>query len=127
MSTHLYDERTAAQGTPPRTTTSEHPRPSHRPGSGTPRSLSPGTPRLRGDHITEIKLTAGTIDYRDTGGDGHAIVPLHGLLMYADLLPHGRVVEIDDSYTLIPRDQPKVLARLIASAVSAAQLEKDHA
>jgi hypothetical protein len=47
--------------------------------------------------------------------------------MYADLLPHGRVVEIDDSYTLIPRDQPKVFARLIASAVSAAQLEKDHA
>lgn len=31
----------------------------------------------------------------------------------ADLLPRGRLVEVDDSYTLIPLDQPVRLARII--------------
>jgi pimeloyl-ACP methyl ester carboxylesterase len=35
--------------------------------------------------MTEIRPTAGTTDYRDTGGDGPAIVLLHGLLMDASL------------------------------------------
>jgi pimeloyl-ACP methyl ester carboxylesterase len=33
----------------------------------------------------EITLSAGTIDYLDTGGNGPVIVPLHGLLMDASL------------------------------------------
>ncbi|MEU8176667.1 hypothetical protein AB0C14_27655 [Microbispora hainanensis] len=38
--------------------------------------------------------------------------PEHGRRL-AELLPHGQLVEVDDSYTLIPLDQPKTLARLI--------------
>ena len=35
--------------------------------------------------------------------------PEHGRRL-AELLPQGRLVEIDDSYTLIPLDQPARLA-----------------
>ncbi|GIH15704.1 alpha/beta fold hydrolase [Rugosimonospora africana] len=35
--------------------------------------------------MTEIELSAGTIEYRDTGGDGPTVVALHGLLMDASL------------------------------------------
>ena len=38
--------------------------------------------------------------------------PDHGRRL-AELLPHGRLVEIPDSYTLIPLDQPARLAQLI--------------
>jgi pimeloyl-ACP methyl ester carboxylesterase len=38
--------------------------------------------------------------------------PEHGRRM-AELLPHGRLIEIADSYTLIPEDQPGELARAI--------------
>jgi len=35
--------------------------------------------------MNQIELSAGTIEYQDTGGDGPAIVLLHGLLMDASL------------------------------------------
>ncbi|MCM2415443.1 alpha/beta fold hydrolase [Streptomyces sp. RKAG290] len=35
--------------------------------------------------MKEIELSAGTIDYQDTGGDGPAVVLLHGLMMDASL------------------------------------------
>src|SRR5947208_10628216 len=35
--------------------------------------------------MTTIELSAGTIEYRDTGGDGPAFVLLHGLMMDASL------------------------------------------
>jgi pimeloyl-ACP methyl ester carboxylesterase len=38
--------------------------------------------------------------------------PQHGRRL-ADLLPQGQLVEIDDSYTLIPLDQPAELAQVI--------------
>jgi pimeloyl-ACP methyl ester carboxylesterase len=38
--------------------------------------------------------------------------PEHGRRL-ADLLPQGRLVEVDDSYTLIPLDQPAKLAQII--------------
>ena len=38
--------------------------------------------------------------------------PEHGRRL-ADLLPQGRLVEVDDSYTLIPLDQPARLSQLI--------------
>jgi pimeloyl-ACP methyl ester carboxylesterase len=38
-----------------------------------------------GDRTRQIDLSAGTIDYIDTGGDGPAIVLLHGLMMDATL------------------------------------------
>jgi pimeloyl-ACP methyl ester carboxylesterase len=37
------------------------------------------------EHMNEIELSAGTIDYKDTGGAGPAVVLLHGLLMDASL------------------------------------------
>ena len=40
------------------------------------------------------------------------MAPEHGRRL-ADLLPQGRLVEIADSYTLIPEDQPLELARAI--------------
>jgi len=36
-------------------------------------------------NVREIELSAGTIEYTDTGGDGPVIVLLHGLLMDATL------------------------------------------
>lgn len=38
--------------------------------------------------------------------------PEHGR-RFADLLPDARLVEVDDSYTLIPQDQPTLLAQTI--------------
>ena len=38
--------------------------------------------------------------------------PEHGRRL-AELLPHGRLAEIEDSYTLIPLDQPASLAQII--------------
>jgi pimeloyl-ACP methyl ester carboxylesterase len=35
--------------------------------------------------MNQIELSAGTIDYQDTGGDGPTLVLLHGLLMDASL------------------------------------------
>ena len=35
--------------------------------------------------MREIELSAGTIEYQDTGGDGPVLVLLHGLLMDASL------------------------------------------
>jgi pimeloyl-ACP methyl ester carboxylesterase len=42
--------------------------------------------------------------------------PEHGRRL-AELLPDARLVEIDDSYTLIPEDQPKALSAAIRSFV----------
>jgi pimeloyl-ACP methyl ester carboxylesterase len=44
--------------------------------------------------------------------------PEHGRRL-AELLPHGRLVEIADSYTLIPLDQPAQLAAAIAAFADA--------
>ena len=38
--------------------------------------------------------------------------PEHGQRL-AELLPHGRLVQAEDSYTLIPLDQPAMLAQVI--------------
>src|SRR5262249_58071342 len=35
--------------------------------------------------MTQIQLSAGTIEYQDTGGDGPVLVLLHGLMMDATL------------------------------------------
>ena len=45
--------------------------------------------------------------------------PEHGRRL-AELLPHGRLVEVADSYTLIPLDQPAELAELIREFAGAA-------
>jgi pimeloyl-ACP methyl ester carboxylesterase len=76
--------------------------------------------------MPQIELSAGSIEYEDTGGGGPALVvwaaedrlmpPEHGRRL-AELLPDARLVEIDDSYTLIPEDQPGELARSIREFV----------
>jgi pimeloyl-ACP methyl ester carboxylesterase len=40
-------------------------------------------------------------------------MPLEHGRRLAELLPRGQLVEVDDSYTLIPLDQPARLARII--------------
>ena len=45
-------------------------------------------------------------------GEDRVMPPEHGRRL-AELLPQGRLVEIDDSYTLIPLDQPTQLAQVI--------------
>jgi pimeloyl-ACP methyl ester carboxylesterase len=47
--------------------------------------------------------------------------PEHGRRL-VDLLPHARLVEVDDSYTLIPLDQPTRLAQAIREFIHAADL-----
>ena len=44
--------------------------------------------------------------------------PDHGR-RFVELLPHARLVEVEDSYTLIPQDQPVVLARHITDFLAA--------
>jgi pimeloyl-ACP methyl ester carboxylesterase len=43
------------------------------------------TPEYREGQMNQIELSAGTIEYTDTGGDGPAVVLLHGLMMDASL------------------------------------------
>jgi pimeloyl-ACP methyl ester carboxylesterase len=38
-----------------------------------------------GDRMTEVKLSAGSIQYEDTGGEGPVVILCHGLLMTASL------------------------------------------
>lgn len=49
--------------------------------------------------------------------EDRAMPPAHGRRLAA-LLPHARLVEVADSYTLIPEDQPAQLAALIREFVS---------
>jgi len=48
--------------------------------------------------------------------DDRIMPPEHGRRL-AEVLPHGRFVEVADSYTLIPEDQPAVLAGLVRDFV----------
>ena len=45
------------------------------------------------------------------------VMPLDHGRRLAELLPQGRLVEVDDSYTLIPLDQPERLAQIIREFV----------
>ena len=47
--------------------------------------------------------------------------PEHGRRLAA-LLPQGRLVEVDDGYTLLPLDRPAELARIIREFVRATQV-----
>jgi pimeloyl-ACP methyl ester carboxylesterase len=46
----------------------------------------------RADGLSRLELSAGTIEYRDTGGDGPVLVLLHGVLMddgqWREVVPH---------------------------------------
>ena len=55
--------------------------------------------------MTEIELSAGTIDYEDTGGDGPVLVLLHGLLMDASLWD-GLIAELASDYRCVAPTLP---------------------
>src|SRR5215211_412548 len=52
-----------------------------------PLSLFPGRPAMTcmGEAMAEIELSAGSVRYEDTGGEGPVVVLCHGLLMAASL------------------------------------------
>ena len=52
--------------------------------------------------------------------------PEHGRRL-AELLPQGRLVEVGDSYTLIPLDQPARLAQIIQDFTRASAQPSGHA
>jgi pimeloyl-ACP methyl ester carboxylesterase len=49
------------------------------------------------------------------------VMPLHHGRRLAELLPQGRLVEIGDSYTLVPLDQPVLLAQVIREFARSAE------
>ena len=55
--------------------------------------------------MTEIELSAGTIDYEDTGGDGPVLVLLHGLMMDASLWD-GLIAELASDYRCVAPTLP---------------------
>jgi pimeloyl-ACP methyl ester carboxylesterase len=55
--------------------------------------------------MTEIELSAGTIEYTDTGGGGPVIVLLHGLMMDASLWD-GPVAELSAGYRCLAPTLP---------------------
>jgi pimeloyl-ACP methyl ester carboxylesterase len=52
--------------------------------------------------------------------------PEHGRRL-AELLPQGQLIEVDDSYTLVPLDQPARLAQVIRELTRATTQPSDHA
>jgi len=55
--------------------------------------------------VTEIELSAGIIDYEDTGGDGPVLVLLHGLMMDASLWD-GLIAELASDYRCVAPTLP---------------------
>ena len=55
--------------------------------------------------MRQIELSAGTIDYQDTGGDGPAIVLLHGLMMDASLWD-GPIAELSGDHRCVAPTLP---------------------
>jgi pimeloyl-ACP methyl ester carboxylesterase len=55
--------------------------------------------------MTEIELSAGTIEYEDTGGERPALVLLHGLLMDASLWD-GLIASLSDAHRCIAPTLP---------------------
>jgi pimeloyl-ACP methyl ester carboxylesterase len=54
--------------------------------------------------------------------DGDKVMPAEHGRRLADLVPDGQLVLVDDSYTLVPLDQPARLARAIREFTRARQV-----
>jgi pimeloyl-ACP methyl ester carboxylesterase len=81
---------------------------------------------MRDRGMQRVELSAGPVEYLDTGGPGSCVVLIHGVLMNATLWREvvadlrrdhrcvvstdGHLVELTDTHTLIPLDQPGRLA-----------------
>ena len=66
--------------------------------------------------MPQIELSAGTIEYTDTGGGGPVIVLLHGLLMDATLW--------DEVTGALSLDQPAQLAEAIRELTSSTTIQR---
>src|SRR6516162_5453406 len=55
--------------------------------------------------MTRIELSAGTVEYTDTGGDGPVLVLLHGLLMDASLWD-GVIADLSTDYRCVAPTLP---------------------
>jgi pimeloyl-ACP methyl ester carboxylesterase len=75
--------------------------------SAEPELVAEDTERLRSFDLPALVVWAS---------EDRVMPPDHGRRL-AEILPQGRLVEVDDSYTLIPVDQPTVLARHIREFV----------
>jgi pimeloyl-ACP methyl ester carboxylesterase len=73
--------------------------------SGSAGSRSAGLAPHRGRRMKEIELSAGTIEYEDTGGAGPAIVLLHGLMMDASLWD-GPIAELSADHRCVAPTLP---------------------
>ena len=73
-----------------------------------PARVAQATGRLRGLDVPALVVWAR---------EDRVMPPEHGRRL-AELLPQGRLVEVDDSYTLVPVDQPAVLARHLREFVA---------
>ena len=60
---------------------------------------------LRGAGMTKIELSAGPIEYTDTGGDGPVLVLVHGLMMDASLW-EGPIAELSADYRCLAPTLP---------------------
>ena len=56
--------------------------------------------------MPEVELSAGTIEYEDTGGTGPVIVLLHGLTMDGSLWRHV-VARLRPNYRCVLADAPR--------------------
>ena len=77
--------------------------------TGTKRDMIEATERLRSFDRPALVIWAA---------EDRVMPPDHGRRL-ADLLPRGKLVEISDSYTLIPEDQPAELARALRDFLAA--------
>jgi pimeloyl-ACP methyl ester carboxylesterase len=65
--------------------------------------MTPSAPNRGGAVVThEVELSAGTIEYEDTGGDGPVVVLLHGVAMDRSLWRHVVADLRDDHRCVVP-------------------------
>ncbi len=91
-------------------------------------------PEIRRDAVRMLRAAAGDTDLLVAAAERlpsfdrpvlvvwareDRVMPLEHGRRLAELLPQGRLVELEDSYTLIPLDQPAALAQLIREFVHA--------
>lgn len=69
--------------------------------------------------VRTVDLTAGPIDYIDTGGDGPTVVLLHGVLMNNHLAPHLVMNDWGGTQLLVDHGRTERIGRLVLVACEA--------
>lgn len=100
-----------------------------------PATTNPAIRRDLARYVTSVPSRAVLLDWAERGAsfdrpvlvvwaaEDRMMPPEHGRRL-ADLFPDARLVEISDSYTLIPEDQPEALARHIREFVPVPSAER---